>query len=395
MTANAFGYAGFISVVAVTALLASDMVGEDSLAGIPSAAAALGAAAAAAPLALRSKRKGRRKGTSLGYLVGGAGAAVATISGQANAFWLLVIALFFFGAGNASNLQNRFTAADLADDETRARSISWVVWVGAIGAVLGPAGALWANRVGVDAGFGKWVSPMILGVVGFGIAGAVIWFFLRPDPLVLAGGVDPDAAARNPFRGMAHSWKLIWDIPMARLALGAMALSHVAMVAVMTMTPLHMKDFGQAELSTLVIAVHVLGMFGLAPLLGRWIDRHGRLMALKTGGVVLGVGTVATVAAGYVPGLMFAGLFLLGLGWNFTFIAGSALLTEYLPILERASAQGLSDVFTRILGAGAALSSGFVKSAVGFHWLANFATVAAVLIFLGTLIVERNGLEPA
>ena len=110
-----------------------------------------------------------------------------------------------------------------------------------------------------------------------------------------------------------------------------MAVSQMAMVAVMSMTPLYMRDQGQAELSTLVIAVHVFGMFGLSPLIGRWADRHGRIKALKRGALILGIGSLAAVIAGYVPALVFLGLFLVGVGWNFAFIAGSALLTESLP----------------------------------------------------------------
>lgn len=390
MTANAFGYAGFVAVGTVTALLASEIVGGDGLAGMPVAAATLGAALVAAPLALRSRRRGRRRGLWLGYLIGTIGAAAAAVFGEAGLFWPLVIALFFFGAGNASNLQNRFAAADLADEEHRARSIALVVWVGTIGAVLGPAAALWVNRIGTAAGFGDWVSPLGLGVIGFGLAGLVIATRLRPDPLEIVGGVDPNTPSRNPFQGMRHSWSIVWRNRMARLAIGAMALSQGAMVAVMTMTPLHMKDHGHAELSTLVIAAHVFGMFGLAPLLGRWADRNGRLPALKVGAVVLGIGTVASVIAGYVPLLMFVGLFLLGVGWNFAFIAGSALLTESLPLTERVSAQGLSDVLIRLVGAAAALSSGFIKAAVGFHWLANLATLAGILVLIGAIVIQRN-----
>jgi len=395
MTASAFGYSGFIAVVAVMALLASEIVDSDGLAGIPVAAGTLGAAIASAPLALRSKRRGRRRGIWLGYLIGVIGAGVAVIAGIGGVFWLLVLGAAAFGVGNASNLQNRFGAADLADDDRRARSIALVVWVGTIGAVLGPAAALWINRVGMDAGIDEWVSPLFLGIVGFSIAGLVVSVFLRPDPLEVAGGVEPDAAGRNPLRGMKHSWRVIRPNSMALLAIGAMALSQMAMVAVMTMTPLHMKDYGHAELSTLVIAAHVLGMFGLAPLIGRWADRHGRMRALQVGAVILSVGTISSVVAGYVPALMFLGLFLLGLGWNFAFIAGSALLTESVPAAERVGAQGLSDVLMGLLGATAAFSSGFVKSAVGFHWLANFATVAAVLIFFGAVVIARSSKEVA
>ena len=160
------------------------------------------------------------------------------------------------------------------------------------------------------------------------------------------------------------------------------------------MTPLHMRDHGHAELSTLVISLHVLGMFGLSPLVGRWADRFGRIRALAVGATILGTGTLAAVVAGYVPGLIFIGLFLLGLGWSFALISGSALLTESVPVEERVGAQGLSDVAMSALGAIAAFSSGFVKEAAGYHWLANFATIAAVLMLVAATNSSRRQPEP-
>lgn len=390
MATNALGYAGFIAVLAVVGLLTSEITGDDSLAGIPQAVAILGTAAAATPLALRSKRKGRRRGLWLGYLIGAVGGTVAFIGGQSAAFLVLVAGMALFGVGNASNMQSRFAAADLAPDAGRARAIAMVVWVGTIGAVLGSPAALWVNRIGVGRSLEEWVSPSLLGVVAFLLAGAVVAAFLRPDPLELAGGVDPDAPRENPLRGASRSLSVVWPNTGARLAIVAMAVSQMAMVAVMVMTPLHMKDHGHAELSTIVIAVHVLGMFGLAPLVGRWADRFGRIRALQFGAVILGTGTLAAVAAGYVPALLFAGLFLLGVGWSFSLIAGSALLTESLPLTERVGAQGLADVTVSLLGASAALMSGFVKEMAGFHWLANFATITAVLMLVAATRVGRS-----
>jgi MFS family permease len=392
MAANAFGYAGFVAVIAVTSLLASEMVG-DRLAGIPAAAGTIGTALAAAPLAQRSKRRGRRAGLTLGYVIGAAGCVLAFSAGQAGVFWLLLLAMFVLGMGNTSNLQNRFAAADLADEHKTARSIALVVWVGTLGAVLGPPAALWANRVGVGFGAVDWVTPMLLGLVGFTLSAVVITTLLRPDPLEVAGGVDPSAVTENPIKGANVAMKAIWPNSHARLALLAMAVSQMAMVAVMTMTPLHMKDHGHAEMSTLVIAVHVMGMFGLAPLIGRWADRFGRVRSVQVGALILAVGTVSAVVAGYVPALVFVGLFLLGLGWSVALIAGSALLTESLHESVRVRSQGFADVTMSLFGAIAAFSSGFVKDMVGYHWLANFATIAAVLIFLGAARVRTMRAE--
>lgn len=395
MATNSFGYAGFVAVLAIIGLLASEMLGSDRLAGIPSAAATIGTALAATPLALRSRRRGRRSGIMTGYLIGAAGAALGFAAAQAGSFTVLILAMGLFGVANASNLQNRFTAADLATEEGRASSIALVVWVGTIGAVVGSPTSAWVNRAGVDLGLAEWATPLLLGIVGFIVAAAVVFLLLRPDPLAVAGGLDPQASGGNPLANAVRSWRAIWPNSRARLAITAMAFSQMAMVAVMTMTPLHMRDHGHAELSTLVIALHVLGMFGLSPLIGRWADRLGRIRTLMVGAATLGLGTFAAVAAGYSPVLIFAGLFLLGIGWSFALIAGSALLTESLPLGERVGAQGLSDVAMSLLGAVAAFGSGLVKDGVGYHWLANFGTLTAVFILFMAMRAMRAAYEPA
>lgn len=390
MTVNAFGYGGFVAVLAVMTLLGQDLLGSDTLAGVPAAAATLGTALAASPLAIRSRRRGRRSGIAAGYVVGAVGAGLGLVAGQAGQFWVLVAAMFLFGAANASNLQNRFAAADLAGDERRARDIALVVWVGTIGGVGGPILARWANTTGQGFGLNEWVGPLGLGVIGTIAAAFVAQIRLRPDPLELAGGLDPSARSRTPLDGVAEAWRSVSGVPTAKLALIAVALSQTAMVAVMTMTPLHMGDHGHAEMSLLVMSLHVFGMFGLAPLVGRWADHFGRVRMLTAGGLTLGSGTVMAVVAGYVPALIFAGLFLLGLGWNMAFVAGSALLTESLPAAERVGAQGLSDVLMSALAALAAVGSGVVKSSIGYHWLANAATVAAIAIVIAAIAVERS-----
>jgi len=390
MLSSTLGWAANVSVVAVVGLLAAEVVGSDRWAGLPAAAATVGTALAATPLALRARRRGRRHSLVLGYSIGVGGAVFGFLVAQRGLFWLLVPAMLLFGMGQASNLQSRFAAADLADEDNRARAIALVVWVGTVGAVLGPTAALWVNRIGVDFGAVNWASPMLLGVCFFTLSGMVVSRRLRPDPLETAGGVDRSASFESPLRGVSESWRSIWPDRRARLALVAMAVSQMAMVAVMTMTPLHMRDHGHADLSTLVISAHVLGMFGLSPLIGRSADRFGRMRVLGLGAGILGLGTICVVAAGYEPAMMFVGLFLLGVGWNFALIAGSALLTESLPLDARIGAQGFSDLAMSALGAVAAFGSGFVKEVAGYHWLANLATVAAVLIILAAAGTGRR-----
>jgi len=168
------------------------------------------------------------------------------------------------------------------------------------------------------------------------------------------------------------------------------------MVGVMTMTPPHMKDHDHADLSAFVIAVHILGMYGLAPFVGRAVERVGRVRSIQIGAVILGLGTASTVMAGYVPALMFIGLFFLGLGWNIGLIAGSTLLTTSVPAQSKVEVQGTSDLTMSLCGAIAAFGSGFVKQSFGFHLLANAAAVlAGCLLVHAWLTAARTRPTPA
>jgi len=393
MAGQVVGYAAQASAVAVVALLASDLLGSDNAAGLPAAMSTLGAAVFAPLIARRALRGGRRKALWFGFAIGACGGLVAGLAGQSRSLLLLVAGMFLFGAGQASNLQSRFAATDLAAPERKARAISLVVWVATLGAVSGPALVALEDRWGTSLGLAPYVGPMLFGAVFFTVAAAVIARFLRPDPLVLAGGVDPAVRPGHPFTDVGRTVRAVWRYPRARLALSALIVSQVAMVGVMTMTPLHMKDHGHAELSGLVISLHVLGMFGLSPVIGTLADRYGRINMIRLGGLILALGTMAAVIAGYQPGLIFVGLFLLGLGWSIGVISGSALLTESVPAEIRVGAQGTGDLLMTGLSAVAAFGSGFVKESVGYHWLANLATTFAVLLVVAAIVATRLSKE--
>ena len=393
------GQAAVAGTVAVVSLLASDMLGSDRLAGLGSAAFTLGAAAISIPLAAFMHRRGRRHGLIAALLIGAFGAGVAATGGPLRWFPLFVFGMFLFGSGQAATLQARYVAADLALDRDRARAIGAIVWIGTLGAVFGPTFTPLEKRFGEHLGLDEYIGPYLFAGALF-VLGAVVYFVaLRPDPLVLVGGTDPNAERTRPIRQVRRSYGVIRSSPGAMLGLVAMAGSQAAMVGVMTMTPPHMKDHDHADLSALVIAVHILGMFGLAPLVGRFVDRVGAVRAIQVGAIVLGTGTVAAVIAGYVPAMIFIGLFLLGLGWNLGLIGGTTLLTASVPTSSRVEAQGTGDLTLSFCGAVAAFGSGFVKQSAGFHILADLATVlaAAMLAYawLTSARLARAGLVAA
>ena len=151
-----------------------------------------------------------------------------------------------------------------------------------------------------------------------------------------------------------------------------------------------MKDHDHDDLSVYVIALHIVGMYALAPLVGRFTDRVGPHRAIAVGATVLIGGTISTVMAGYIPALMFAGLFFLGVGWNVGIIAGSTLLTSSVPSERRVEVQGTADLTMSLSGAFAAFGSGFVKESLGFHLLADVAAAAGAVLLVAAWIDRRR-----
>jgi MFS family permease len=376
------GQAAVAGMVAVVTLLASDMLGSDRIAGMGSASFTVGAALTAIPLAAFMRRRGRRIGLTTALLIGVVGASIAAVGGQMRWFPLFVVGMVAFGSGQAATLQQRYVAADLAEPGRQGASIAAIVWVGTLGAVLGPLLTPFERSVAERLGLDELVGPFLFAAVFFLVAATVIWVRLRPDPLALVGGIDPHAERVRPVRVVRSSATVIAASPGARLGLAAMAASQAAMVGVMTMTPPHMKDHGQSDLSAFVIAVHIVGMYGLSPVVGRFVDRAGAVRAIQIGAVILGLGTITTVVAGYVPALMFVGLFFLGFGWSFGLIAGATLLTASVPAESRVEVQGTGDLTLSMCGAAAAFGSGFVKASFGFHLLANGAAALAALLLV-------------
>ena len=169
-----------------------------------------------------------------------------------------------------------------------------------------------------------------------------------------------------------------------------MAVSQGAMVAVMTMTPVHMKLHGHESLSPYVISMHIGGMFAFSPLVGRFADRRGRIPAVRTGAAILLVSTLMASVAGVTDWLLFPALWGLGLGWNFGLIGGSALLSESVPADDRVGVQGTADLLMSLCGALAGFSSGFIRRAVGYHVLADLAAIAAGALLVVAYVANRR-----
>jgi MFS family permease len=382
----ALGGVGVTVGITLGGLLARDVAGTDTAAGLGQTAAVLGAAVIAVPLARISDRLGRRAGLVAGYAVAVLGSVVTVVAAALSSLPLLLVGLFAFGAATACGLQARYAAADLAEPAHRGRAISLVVWATTVGSVLGP------NLAGPGADLGRSLGLPALGggfavsVVVFAAVATGFLLLLRPDPLVLARQVRGGSGApvTRPRRATANAVRAVWASPSGRLGLTAVVVSHAVMVGVMVMTPVHMGHAGGPEGTTLriiglVISVHVAGMYLFSPLVGMLADRAGRTTTVAVGGALLLV--AAALAGTAPPGAAFqlgAGLFLLGLGWSCGLIAGSTLVTESVGPDLRPTAQGGTDL---LMGLGAALAGvvGGPLLALGGFGLVSAVSAALVV----------------
>ncbi len=382
---QAVGAVGITIGIATASLLARDLSGSEAMSGLAQTAQVLGAAVISFLLAPLMARRGRRAGLVTGYLIGATGGLVAVLSGVSGSMIVLLLGATMIGAASSANNAARYSATDLATDDNRARSLSLVVWATTIGAVAGPnltgpAGAF-AGLVGIP----ELTGPFAIGAIGMLLAALVVAVLLRPDPLLLAQRASGARAAGTARTG--SSWRrtaaAVRERPVLGYAIAGLALSHATMVAVMTMTPLHMEH-GGAGLEVLggVISVHVLGMFAFSPLVGMLADRFGRPPVLGAGGAVLLVALVLCASA--PTGMSWqvtAGLFLLGLGWSLAMVASSTLVAEHAPLDARTDVQGVSDLLMGLTAALAGALAGVIVGVADYPALA----LAGLLLVVGVL----------
>lgn len=365
--------------VAAGGLLAAEISGREAVAGLASTASVLGAALAAVPLASLTSQRGRRHGLTAGLLLGAAGAALVVLGAAVPSVPLTLCGILLTGSATASGLQARYAATDLAAPERAAGALSIVVWATTIGAVLGPNLAGIGAALGAELGMQGLAGTYVISAAAFVAAALVVWTLLRPDPLLLARSLAGGAAQvmASPRRGgrTVAAWAVIRGSRDALLGLVAVALGHAAMVAVMVMTPVHLAH---ADVSITVIGVvisgHILGMYGLSPVVGWAADRAGRHAVLVAGAcLLLAAAAIAGVAPAHRTGAVGAGLFLLGVGWSCCLVAGSTLLSESVPAASRQDCQGLSDLSMNVAAALAGAVAGAVVAVLSYGWLALLA----------------------
>jgi MFS family permease len=355
-----------------------------------------GTAIAAVLLSTLMASRGRRAGIVAGIGMAVAGAALMVAAILAGSFLLLLGGAVLTGFGNAAINLSRYAAADLYPPVERATAVSIVVWGSTVGAVLGPNLVGPANAAGEALGLPRFAGGFVLAVALIALAGLVAYFGPRARDISRDADDDVRTPAPAPAAGLRQMLGALLVAPEGRTALAALVSGQLVMVLIMTMTPYHLNHAGHGDqVIGLVISAHTFGMFALAPVSGRLTRHFGATPTIMAGFATLALAGVlgAVVPGDGGTGLMLP-LFLLGFGWNMSFVAGSSLLASGEVSRDRARLQGGVDALIWGTAAVAGVVAGFVVELAGYAILCLAGAVLAVLL-AGAIAAERRAATAA
>lgn len=353
---------------AAGSLLAFEMTGSESAAGLPQTVLVAGSAAAAAIASRLAVPFGRRRTLAGGAVAATAGSIVVVAGALASSLALVLGGCALLGAGTAVVMLIRYAAAEQVQESLRPKAMASVLTATTIGAVAGPNLLAPMNLAAERLGLPGLAGPFAFGALAFALTVAMLFAGLRDAP-----APPPDATpAIRPRR-----------LPSAAPGLAVLTLSNLVMVGVMTMAPVQMSRHGGdggLGLIGLVISVHIIGMFAPSALSGWLVQRIGATRtAVLAGGAMAGACAFAAAVteSHWLLGLAMAAL---GIGWNLGLVSGSAMLTAAVPREVRATREGLGEVGMGMAAAVGGLACGPLVAHGGYVALAMAGAVAAALI---------------
>ena len=365
-----FGGAGLAAGITVGALLAQDMLGSTSASGLPTALFTLGSALAAYLVGHYSQKFGRRYGLAFGFLAGAIGAVGVVAASSLNSVFLLFTSLFVYGAGTSTNLQARYAGTDLAKPNQRGKAVSTVMVATTLGAVAGPNLVTPTGHVAEALGLPALSGPFLLAALAYALAVLTFFFFLKPDPFLVAKAMASASDKKETTKEKELETVTPPSVQHLGIFTGAtvLILSHLIMVAIMTMTPIHMQNHGSGlSVIGLIIGLHIAAMYLPSPITGALVDRFGPTVMVYASGVTL---FLSGLLAAFTPGdaivPLAIALILLGLGWNFGLISGTAIIIESTTISTRAKTQGSVDVWVAFSGSAGGLLSGIIVASSSY-----------------------------
>ncbi|MGA2956668.1 MAG: MFS transporter [Thermodesulfobacteriota bacterium] len=370
--------AGFVAAFTVNALVGVDLSGQQTMAGVPGALYVVGQACGAVAWGFSMERIGRRRGFALGQVLGVIGSAIAVIAVIDRSFPFFLFGLVLVGMARSAVDLGRFAAAEVHLPAERGRAISNVVLGSTVGAIFGPLLVGPMGQLATWAGYPELAGAYIAGAAVLVVAALLIFWGLRPDPRDVGrelARIHPASIPQQEIRPLEE----IVRQPGVIVAMVTMAFAQMVMVVPMSITSVHMKVHQHPLTAvSLVISAHTLGMYAFSIISGRMADRRGRGPVIILGLTVMILSCLmAAPSINLLP--LAVALFLLGLGWNFAYVAGSTLLADQLSPGERAKTQGFNDLLLNLSSGASQVGSGVVYAAGGYGVMGMAAAALAVV----------------
>ena len=361
------------AVATITLVL---VTGVESILGLGPAIFLSAGAIAALPAGRLMDRHGRVPVLAGGFVVGMVGCILTALGCVADSAILVVLGFVGVGGMNGAVLLSRTAVADMYPESRKARAISYVLFGALFGAALGPLvfRPMFAGKdLELDTLVVPWFAAAAICVVGL-----IIVLTIRPDPRTIALELEDAGLAAGKPKETAASLGVILRRPGVPAAVIAAVASLAVMASVMNLTGYIVvgHDHAQADVFT-VISLHIVGMFGLVLVVGQLVDRVGRHRALVGGLLVMAVSSVLLAWVVEIAGISIS-LFLLGLGWNISYVAASAELVTHAKPVERQGLVGFTDLIAGLTAAGLALIGGFAYTQWGVVAISVGATVAVI-----------------
>ena len=368
--------------MAVATITFAAVTGLEGLAGL-GPAIFFGTAAFAAFAAGRAMdRLGRVPVLAGGFGCGILGCALTGLGALLLSVVAVVGGFVLIGASTGTVMLSRAAAADMYPPERRGRGIAFVLFGAVFGALMGPL--VFAPLFASEGAHESHLTMPWLVAAGFMLVGLVVILNVRPDPKRIGALLaERGGNARSPEK-CAPLLEILRRRGVGAALLAAVA-SHSIIIGTMTLTGYVLVSHGHHQETVFpVISAHFVGMFGLTLVVGDVIDRVGRARALFGGLLLLGLSVFSLVWTVESAAATSAALFGIGLGWNFSYVAATAELTERTQAAERGKLLGFTDLLSSLCGAVLASLGGIVLATVGLTWfgVAGLTLAAAPVLWI-------------
>ena len=356
--------------VAVNGLVGLSLAPYGWMATLPILGYVVGGALSTGPVASSQARWGRKVSFQIGLAVAFFSTLLATYAVIDKNFWLLIVATVITGYYQANGQLYRFAAAELAKPEYRERAVSMVLAGGIVGGVFGPNLAKWTQHLG-DAPFaGAYATLAVVALIAMAVISMVTF---------------PPVPPKKQGAGGGRPLMFIMRQPVFMVSTAAVALGYGVMNILMAASPIAMQVCGHPfKDAALVLEWHVIGMFAPGFFTGHLIKRFG-IMRILSAGVLLNLLSIAIALSGIEVVHFLISMFLVGVGWNFLFTAGTALsLRAYQPE-EKDKVQGAINFCVFAVMMITSFSSGALVTTQGWTLLNYISLIPVALTGMAVL----------